>query len=513
LPRSEITALIELHLSYEPHVNPWQERLWPRSWEATRIIFDDDALLAIDKPAGVDCAVLRKRVAASRGGRLWLPRTIDRSMSGVLIFAKTRAASRNLAGQFEGGVAQTHEAIVEQGGTRRHVSRASSKPSQPVRRDLADELVGVAVPAHRVMLHLGEVLLAHPSSSEPLVLRAPMPPAMLCSLAGNAALPTTRDAIEERLRVAADLRYDIAVDDTDAFRVANSGGDDLPGVELDRYGDFAVVSLRTEEALAIQETILDAVHSLGFAGVYLKVRQKHASVLVDTRGDAIAPSEPVRGRAAPTPLSIQENGLSLLASLGDGLSTGVFLDQRDGRRWLRERGAKTVLNLFAYHGAFTVAAIAGGAHETVTVDASGAALEGARANLAHVEADASQHVLVKADAFRWLEGAVKRQRQFEVVVLDPPSFSTTKRSTFRADRHYCKLAALALRCVAPGGALLACTNHRGIVPHKFARELERAADEVGARTKRMTSLTDPIDFPPEPGQPNHLKRFVVELAT
>jgi 23S rRNA (cytosine1962-C5)-methyltransferase len=494
-------------------VKPWQERLWPQSWQASRILVDDDAFLAIDKPAGVDCSIVRKRVTASLGTRLWLPQTMDRSVSGVLILAKTKAASRNLAGQFEQGVAQSHDAIVEQRGVRRHVTKTSSKPSQPVRRDLAHELVGAAVPAHRVMLHLREVALAHPSTAEPLLLSSPMPPAMHRALAGNATLPTTGDAIEERLRVAADLRYDIAVGSTDAFRVANSGGDELPGVEVDRYADFAVVSLRSEEALAIQDAILDAVHGLGFAGVYLKVRQKHASVLVDTRGDAIAPGDPVRGHAAPTPLSICENDLSLLASLGDGLSTGVFLDQREGRRWLRDRGAKSVLNLFAYHGAFTIAAVAGGAMESVTVDVSGAALAGARANLAHIEAEPSDHTLVKADALRWLEGAAKRGRQFDVVVLDPPSFSTTKRSTFRADRHYGKLAALALRCVAPGGALLACTNHRGIVPHKFARELERAADEIGARTLRMTSLIDPIDFPPEPGQPNHLKRFVVELAT
>ena len=481
--------------------------LWSATWAANRVIHDDEALLAIDKPAGVDCAAVRACVVAMLGHRVWLPQTMDRAISGVLVFAKNKAASRSLAGQLEAGVAKRHDAVVERRGDRRLVSMSS----QAVRRELAHELVGDATPAHRVMLHLAEVSLAHPTSGGAVMLEAPTPPAMTRAIAGPATLPTTREEIEERLRVAADLRHPIATKDTDAFRVANSGGDELPGVELDRYGDFAVVSLRSDAALGAREAILDAVSELGFAGVYLKVRQKHASVLVDTRAEAIAPSEPVRGRAAPAPLTIREHGLTLLASLGDGLSTGVFLDQREGRRWLRDRGAKSLLNLFAYHGAFTVAAIAGGAEESVTLDASRAALEGARANLAHVGAD-DRHELVKADAVRWLQGAVKRQRQFEAVVLDPPSFSTTKRSTFRADRDYRKLAALALRCVAPGGALLACTNHRGIVPRKFSRELERAASEVGARTRRMKPLDDPIDFPPEPGHSHHLKRVVMELA-
>ncbi len=434
-----------------------------------------------------------------------------------MVFAKTEAASRSLAGQVAQGVPRTHEAVVERHGTRQLLRISTFKSSPSLRKSLGRDLVGDAVPAHRAMLHLAEMTLEHPTTGQRLVLTAPTPGALHRALAGESELPSTSDSIQERLRVAANLRYAIATSDTDAFRIANSGGDDLPGVEVDRYGDFAVVSLRSEAARANREAVLDAVLGLGFTGVYLKIRRKHASVLGDTRSETTAPPEPVRGSAATGLLRIQEAGLPLLARLGDGLSTGVFLDQRDGRRWVRARGAATALNLFAYHGAFTLAAIAGGARQTVTVDVSRAALDGARANLDNANLDnantgGGQHDLVKADVFRWLAGAAKRDRQFEVVILDPPSFSTTKRSTFRADRHYRELAGLALRCVAPGGALLACTNHRGIVREKFERELERAADDVGARVKHMHSLIDPTDFPPEPGQANHLKRVVVEVA-
>lgn len=505
--------------------------LWP-AWPEARVIHDDDALLAVDKPAGLSChpsehpdvANVRARLTAWLGDqRLWLPQPIDADLSGVLVFAKTKAANRVLAAELTAGVHKTHVAVVTQkrfphgyegrvmsrGAGRWLVALSSARPAQPLRRILRDSLVDAD--AHRPMLHVAELSLHHPVTGEPLTLRAPVPKALYRQLDPIQALSDDAAGIAERLHIAADRRWGVAMSTTDAFRIANSGGDELPGVEVDRYGDFAVVSLRSDEAIERREAVLDAVSTLGFAGVYLKIRRPHASVLVDTRKGDVAPAEPVRGAAAPEPLTVHENGVPLLAALGDGLSTGVFLDQRDGRRWVRERHAASVCNLFAYHGAFTVAAIAGGAVRSITVDAARPALDAALRNLALVDADPVHHELVKADAFSWLKGAAKRDRRFDLVVLDPPSYSTTRRTTFRADRDYRGLAALALRTVAPGGALLACTNHRGIVRAKLQKELERAADEAGVRVERMTPLPDPVDFPPEPGQPCHLKRIAVEV--
>ncbi len=515
-------------------VSPQLMELWP-AWDPARVLFEDEALLVLDKPVGASChptadpdqTHVRERLAAWRPGeRYWLAQTMDAELSGVLLFAKQKHASRALAAQLEQGVPKTHLAVVterrrpagwelrvvERGLERSLIALSSREPSQPLRRLLRDVLVGEAVPAHRLMLHLAEVQLSHPITGEPLLLRAPIPPAFRHALTAQGELPADERELASRLRAAADRRWAVATPDTDTFRLANSGGDDLFGVEVDRYRDHAVVALRSEEAIERRDAVLDAVHGLGFAGVYVKLRRPHASVLVDTRTDEVAPREPARGRAAPDPLTVREHGLVLRASLGDGLSTGVFLDQRQGRRWVRERGAATVLNLFAYHGAFTVAAVAGGATHTVSVDASQVALDATRQNLALLEQDPAHHELVKADAFGWLRGAAKRGRRFALVVLDPPSFSTTKRSTFRANRDYRALAALALRCVAPGGALLACTNHRGIVRDKLMSELLGAAQDVEVSVRGLTPLADPVDFPPEPGDPCHLKRVVLEVA-
>jgi 23S rRNA (cytosine1962-C5)-methyltransferase len=282
-------------------------------------------------------------------------------------------------------------------------------------------------------------------------------------------------------------------------------------VEVDVYGNYAVVSLASDEALGMRDAIYDAVHSLGFAGVYAKLRPRKASTLVDTRRDDVAPAAPVRGSAASDPLWVRELGVEYAVRLGDGLSTGIFLDQRAGRRWVRDVSrSRRVLNLFAYHGAFTVAALVGGASHTVTVDASGAALERARENLARHGADgAAAHRLVKADAAAWLASAHER---FDVVVLDPPSYSTTKHGTFRAERDYRRLAALAIARVAKGGALLASTNLRRMSEAAFRSLLEGAARDARRDARAVRMMPNPLDHPPPPGEPWHLKNVRIELA-
>ncbi|HEY6458866.1 MAG TPA: class I SAM-dependent methyltransferase, partial [Polyangiaceae bacterium] len=250
-----------------------------------------------------------------------------------------------------------------------------------------------------------------------------------------------------------------------------------------------------------RERLLDALAALGFDGVYLKVRPRQANVLVDTRREELAPRLPVRGAAAPEPLAVVEEGMCLLVRLGDGLSTGVFLDQRANRRRVRElaRGA-SVANLFAYTCAFTLAAALGGAKRTVSVDASAAALERGRENLAHAGVlESGDHAFVADDAFAWLARAARKGERFDLVVLDPPSYSTTKKGRFVADTDYAALAAQALTLLAPGGRLLASTNHRRISPSRFRRILFDAGRDAGVELEQVKDLPLPLDYPLPPG--------------
>ena len=369
-------------------------------------------------------------------------------------------------------------------------------------------------PARRLMLHATSLALRRPATGRPTTYRAPIPAAFETWLAGEATSLRDTDAIERALREAADRRYGVSrLANTDAFRLANGAGDGLPGVSVDRYGQHLVVSISGEEAEAAQDRVLDAAARLGGAGVYLKVRPKHASRIVDSRRDEFAPRAAVRGDDAPEAFTVHELGLPFEVHLGDGLSTGIFLDQRENRRRVRELAAGArVLNLFGYTGAFSVAAAAGGARSTVTVDVSRGALAWAGRNLAAAGVDPEKHALAEADALVWLKHAASTTARYDLVLLDPPSFATTKTSRFSAESDYRAIATLALRVLAPRGKLLACTNHRGIVRAKLRRYLHEAAREADRRVVQMKDLPDPVDFPAEPGHEAHLKSILVSVA-
>ena len=510
---------------------------------------------------------LAAHLAASGESRpyLGIHQRLDRDTSGVLVFTRRKEANRAMAEQFErrrvhkkyvaavlglrgppqgvlrhriapgeggamralppgareGQEAITRYRVLERRGPRALCELApETGRTHQIRVQLAavgapiagDPLYGGA-PAERLMLHAAELRLSHPSTGANLVLRAPVPPALARWIAGDVGLPREADAIEALLRLAADRRYGIAhLPGTTAFRVASGAGDGLPGVDVDVYGEHLVVALSGEDALATREAVLSAAFALGPAGVYLKVRPKHASVIAGVPRDALAPKDPVRGGPAPDELTIHELGLPYRVRLGDGLSTGIFVDQRDNRRRVRElsRGAR-VLNLFAYTGAFTVAAVAGGARSSVTVDVSPGAAAWARRNLDAVGADPSLHEVVEADVLPWLERVAPRIAPFDLIILDPPSFATTKQSRFSAEDDYENLAALAFRALAPGGRLLACTNHRGIALRKLRRFLHEAARDSARAVVQMKDLPDPPDFPPEPGREPHLKSVLVTV--
>jgi 23S rRNA (cytosine1962-C5)-methyltransferase len=400
--------------------------------------------------------------------------------------------------------------------------------------------------APRLLLHATELGVRLPKSAPagggaggkktPLqVFQSPVPAIFDAWLKGEgpvAPLPSDTSTLEALMRDAADRRYGLArlragaadalpltpssdppkSPRTTAFRIVNGAGDGLPGVTIDVYGDHLVVALSSDEATAARDPILDAAARLGAAGVYLKIRPKHASVVVDTRRDDLAPSQAVRGESAPESFCIYELGLPFEVRLGDGLSTGIFLDQRENRRRVRAMSAgKRVLNLFAYTGAFSVTAAAGGARATMTVDVSRGALAWARRNLDAIGAPPPSHTLIEADALPWLTETARLVPRFDLAILDPPSFATTKTSRFSAESNYRELAAHVYRVLAPGGKLLACTNHRGIVRAKLRRYLHEAARDAGREVVQMKDMPDATDFPPEPGLEPFMKSVLVTL--
>ena len=194
---------------------------------------------------------------------------------------------------------------------------------------------------------------------------------------------------------------------------------------------------------------------------------------LDARDQHQRPPTHWAGEAPDGPFTARENGLAYRIDFAGGYSQGIFLDQRENRRALRQRmqPGRRVLNGFAYTCAFSVVAAAAGA-ETTSVDLSRRSLDWGRENfhLNGLDPDGGAHHFLAGDVFDWLERLARQGRRFDAVVLDPPTFSRDRRGkVFRVVDDFGTLAALVAPLLTPGGALLCSCNARGLGTADFRR--------------------------------------------
>jgi 23S rRNA (cytosine1962-C5)-methyltransferase len=258
------------------------------------------------------------------------------------------------------------------------------------------------------------------------------------------------ELFRERFAAAKALRAEVVPPQTTGYRAINSEGDLCPGVLLDVYGETAVLELTTAGTETWRADLEAAAREV-FAPVELIVRESGAR-----RDSGRAQVQIPKSKIDLVPFL--ENGLRFLADVGAGQKTGFFLDQRDNRARLRalSRGRR-VLNLFSYTGAFSVAALAGGATRSVDVDSSGAALALARRHRAENALSADGSDFVEADVFEDLRRRVAEGQRWDAVVCDPPAFAKKKSDVERAARGYKDVNRLAMTLVSPGGWLLTCS--------------------------------------------------------
>jgi 23S rRNA (cytosine1962-C5)-methyltransferase len=193
---------------------------------------------------------------------------------------------------------------------------------------------------------------------------------------------------------------------------------------------------------------------------------------------------------------VRENSLSFLVELERGLNTGLFLDQRDNRRDLMNRaGGKRVLNLFAYTGAFSVAAAAAGADRVTSVDVSPSYTDWARANFGINRLNPKLHEFIVGDCLEVLTDLGRRGTGYDIIVMDPPSFSTTTRGSFTTRGGTSDLAARALPLLNEGGLLVASSNHQKVDVADYLKELRRGALQTGSDLRVISLSGQPADFP------------------
>jgi 23S rRNA (cytosine1962-C5)-methyltransferase len=299
---------------------------------------------------------------------------------------------------------------------------------------------------------------------------------------------------------------------TTAYRLINRAGDGFPNLAVDRYADVLVAHIygqgvKVQPPRALLETL--AQHA-GAHAVYIKYRPAQANTLSENQRRNLTPPEPLWGTAIDQ-VDAQENGLRFLLRPGEGLNPGLFLDMREGRAWVRARAAgKTVLNCFAYTCAFGVAALHGGAARVLNLDISRRYLDWGRDNVELNGFAAAPTDFVKGDVFDWLERFGKRGQKFDLVILDPPSYSTTHATRFAVERDTAQLAALAAAVVQPGGYLIACTNYEQLSQRGFVQRVREGLTGFPARIVE-TQHEPELDFPAAPGAQPYLKICIAQI--
>ncbi|AAU15985.1 class I SAM-dependent rRNA methyltransferase [Bacillus cereus] len=278
--------------------------------------------------------------------------------------------------------------------------------------------------------------------------------------------------------------------DTTAFRALNGEGDGLGGLIIDYYDGYYVLSWYSEGIYTFRDEIIAALQKVAnFKGIYEKKR-------FDTKGKYIEGDDFVAGERGEFPLIVKENGVNFAVYLNDGAMVGVFLDQRNVRKQIRDKYAKgrTVLNMFSYTGAFSVFAALGGASKTTSVDLANRSLSKTIEQFSVNEVDYEAQDIIVEDVFLYFKYAAKKKMKFDMVVLDPPSFARSKKYTFSAAKDYKNLLKETIAITENNGIIVASTNCSAFDMKKFKGFIDTAFKEMNGKYKILEEHSLPEDF-------------------
>lgn len=304
------------------------------------------------------------------------------------------------------------------------------------------------------------------------------------------------DILERLINTAIAARKGIIPAETDAFRLFDGNGDGKGGLFIDQFADQWLVSHRGSPPAGAER------FGPAESGLWLKRLDQ----------DNKEPPVCLRGSADDHAVVICELGIRYQIDLNAGYSQGLFLDQRDNRAEVMRRcQGQRVLNTFSYTCGFSVAAAAAGAASTTSLDLSRPYLDWGKQNfsLNEIDPEADEHHFCRGEAFDWLAQFARKQRSFDGVILDPPTFSRSKqRGVFRVEKDYAALAEAAAKVIAPQGWLLASCNHRGLSEARFMEMVSHGVSAAGRRIREMSSRPMPPDFTGEA----YLKSVWVDIA-
>jgi 23S rRNA (cytosine1962-C5)-methyltransferase len=539
------------------------------------LLFEDDHLLVVNKPAGLNTHSpspyageglydwLRHREPC--WAKLAIIHRLDKETSGFLLFAKTQAANRSLTEQFTKRSVHKKYALLTDRSEPKHditvrsaITRAGNKyVSRPLNAGadqaetrffvgqcqkskiknqklieaepltgrthqirvhaaeagfpiLGDTLYG-GTPAPRVCLHAAELVVRHPVSQQRLTFRAPVD-------------------FEADTRLALRMAL-LDSEETNAFRIIHGMSDGWPGWYVEKLGDYLLSEsvsgsskpgslLKNMPPEGTENAELEKlVKRFTIRGVYHKaLRRQVAQTTPEDSSPRLLFGEP-----APERFLIQENGLQFELSFNEGYSVGLFLDQRDNRRRLltghiaadfkvpQQDRPREVLNTFAYTCGFSACAAKSGAR-TTNLDLSKKYLDWGRRNFELNGLDPTAHDFIFGDVFEWLRRFGKKDRKFDLILLDPPTFSRSKESgVFQVEKDYPKLVEAALAVLKPGGILFASTNSAVWPPQGFVSAIKTPIHAARRKTLNEHYFPQPPDFPVSSNELAYLKTIWLQL--
>ncbi len=298
---------------------------------------------------------------------------------------------------------------------------------------------------------------------------------------------------KDRIQQAYTSRHGIfQPDSVQAIRIIHGESDNLPGLIVDKYGEWLVVQFLSCGPEYWRKDILDALISeIQPKGIY-----ERSDVDVRELEGLQSRTGLLWGEAFPKFLEINQHNLKFLVDVFQGHKTGYYLDQRENHMLIQNFSqGKDLLDCFCYSGSFSVEALAGGANSVTAVDASAEALALAGENMALNECDLSRVLMIQADVFQLLRKMRDERRSFDLIVLDPPKFAPTSAQVQKAARGYKDINLLALKLLRPGGILFTFSCSGGVDMLLFQKILAGAALDAKVNAKIIQYLHQARDHP------------------
>lgn len=529
------------------------------------IIFEDEHLLVINKPAGLNTHSpspyagegiyewLKNR--EPRWANLAIMHRLDKETSGVIVFGKTPAANRSLTQQFaehtirKKYVLMTDQkvglktlvaksALVRTG--EKYISRplhAGGETAETHFRVLGKEGENMLVEAQPITGKTHQIRVHAAEHGFPILgdaLYGGSPEQRLCLQSAELTIQHPETGKEQTFTAHADFSANsrmqlrkafIDPEQTNAFRVLHGAADGYSGWYVEQFGDYLLSQSETVLTESQKNWLKDQLQKHSCSGAYHKILNRHV------RGSSVQETSPqlVIGEKAPDEIVIRENGIQFTIKFTEGYSVGIFLDQRENRRrfltnWIaanfplriQESSSNPqkfeVLNTFSYTCGFSVCAAKAGARVT-SLDLSKKYLEWGKRNFTLNGLNPDEHDFIYGDVFDWMWRLAKKSRQFDAIILDPPTFSKSKESgVFRAEKDYDELVKTALSLLVKNGVLLASTNAATLKSESFLEIIQQAVVASGRKIIQQHYVPQPIDFPINRNEPAYLKTVWLRIA-